>query len=44
MKWDNIKSLLRLAQINGRLTYTQVKHIIKTYNREKKSNLKKLML
>lgn len=37
MKWDNIKSLLRLAQVNDRLTDTQVKHIIETYNREKKS-------
>lgn len=34
MKWQNIKSLLNLAQVNNRLTETQVKHIIKTYCRE----------
>lgn len=34
MKWNNIKSLLRLAQVNNRLTEEQVKHIIETYNRE----------
>lgn len=38
MKWDNIKSLLKLAQVNNRLTDRQVKYIIETYNREKKSN------
>lgn len=36
MKWDNIKSLLKLAQVNNRLTDRQVKYIIETYNREKK--------
>ena len=35
MKWNNIKSLLKLAQVNNKLTDTQVKHLIKTYNREK---------
>lgn len=34
MKWDNIKSLLKLAQVNNRLTEQQVEHIIKTYSRE----------
>ena len=38
MKWDNIKSLLKLAQVNNRLTDRQVKYILETYNREKKSN------
>lgn len=38
MKWDNIKSLLKLAQVNNRLTDRQVKYIIETYNREKKSD------
>lgn len=38
MKWDNIKALLRLAQVNDRLTDTQVKHIIDTYCREPKRN------
>lgn len=33
MKWENIKSLLRLAQVNNRLTDTQVKHIIDAYCR-----------
>ena len=28
MKWENIKSLLRLAQVNNRLSEQQVKHII----------------
>lgn len=34
MKWDNIKSLLELAQENKRLTKIQVKHIIDTFSRE----------
>lgn len=34
MKWENIKSLLRLAQVNNRLSKQQVKHIINTYCRE----------
>ena len=34
MKWENIKSLLKLAQVNNRLTEQQVKHIINTYCRE----------
>lgn len=34
MKWENIKSLLRLAQKNNRLSEQQVKHIIDTYCRE----------
>lgn len=33
-KWENIKSLLRLAQVNNRLTEQQVKHIIDNYCRE----------
>ena len=38
MKWGNIKSLLKLTQLNDRLTDTQVKHIINTYCREPKRN------
>lgn len=34
MKWENIKSLLRLAQKNERLSEQQVKYIIDTYCRE----------
>lgn len=34
MKWENIKSLLRLAVVNDRLTEQQVKYIINTYCRE----------
>ena len=34
MKWENIKSLLKLAQINNRFTKEQVDYIIKTYCRE----------
>ncbi len=34
MKWENIKSLLKLAQINNRLTKNQVQYIINTYCRE----------
>ncbi len=34
MKWNNIKSFLRLAQVNDRLTEQQVKYLIKTYCRE----------
>lgn len=33
-KWNNIKSLLRLAQANNHLTEQQVKYIIKIYCRE----------
>ena len=34
MKWENIKSLLKLAKINNRLTENQVQYIINTYCRE----------
>jgi len=34
MKWENIKSLLRLAQVNKRLTKEQVDFIIKEFSRE----------
>ena len=34
MKWENIKSLLRLAQMNKRLTKEQVDFIIKEFSRE----------
>lgn len=34
MKWENIKSLLKLAQVNNRLTDTQVKHIMDRYCKE----------
>ena len=34
MKWENIKSLLRLAQVNNRLSENQVEYIISKYNRE----------
>lgn len=34
MKLENIKSLLKLAQINNRLTENQVQYIINTYCRE----------
>lgn len=34
MKWENIKSLLRLAQKNERLSEQQVKYIIDKYCRE----------
>lgn len=34
MKWENIKSLLRLAKVNNRLTSEQVNFIIDKYNRE----------
>ena len=33
-KWENIKTLLRLAKINNRLSDAQVKYIIDTYCRE----------
>jgi len=33
-KWNNIKSLLKLAQVNKRLSSEQVTHIINTYCRE----------
>lgn len=34
MEWDNIKSLLRLAQVNNKLTNTKVQYIMDTYCRE----------
>ena len=34
MKWENIKSLLKLAQISNRLSEQQVDFLIKTYCRE----------
>lgn len=34
MKWENIKSLLRLAKVNSRLTEQQVNFIIERFNRE----------
>lgn len=34
MKWENIKSLLRLAEVNNRLTEQQVNFIIENFNRE----------
>lgn len=34
MKFENIKSLLRLARINNRLSNEQVNFIITKYNRE----------
>ena len=34
MKWENIKSLLSLAQINNRLSETQVELIVSMYCKE----------
>lgn len=34
MKWENIKALLRLAQMNKRLSARQVDYLIENYNRE----------
>ncbi len=34
MKWENIKSLLRLAKSNNRLTKEQINFLIEKYNRE----------
>ena len=34
MKWENIKSLLRLAVVNERLTEQQADFLIETYSRE----------
>lgn len=34
MKWENIKKLLKLAQVNDRLSNEQVNFIINTYCRE----------
>ncbi len=34
MKWENIKSLLRLAVANERLTEQQADFLIETYSRE----------
>ncbi|MCI9038421.1 MAG: hypothetical protein HFJ29_00835 [Clostridia bacterium] len=33
-KWNNIKSLLKLAQVNNRLSSEQVNFLIETYCRE----------
>lgn len=33
-KWNNIKALLKLAQVNNKLSEMQVEYIIKTYCRE----------
>ncbi len=33
-KWNNIKALLRLAQVNNRLSNEQVEILINKYNRE----------
>lgn len=33
-KWENIKALLKLAQVNNRLSEQQVNYLIKTYCRE----------
>ncbi len=33
-KWNNIKSLLKLAQVNNKLSSKQVNFIIEKYNRE----------
>ena len=34
MKWKNIKSLLKLAKVNNRLSEQQVEYIMKKYCRE----------
>lgn len=34
MKWNNIKALLKLAQVNDRLSIEQVNFIENKYNRE----------
>ena len=34
MKWENIRSLLRLSMINGRITKQEMEFIEKTYCRE----------
>lgn len=34
-KWSNIKSLIRLAVVNERLTEAQADYLIETYSREK---------
>lgn len=34
MKWGNIKSLLKLAKINNRLSSEQINFLIEKYNRE----------
>ena len=34
MKWENIKSLLKLAQVNNRLTQEQVDFLVEKYCRE----------
>ena len=36
MRWENIKSLLKLAKVNNRLSQEQVDYLIKTYSREEK--------
>ena len=35
MKWENTKSLLRLAVINNRITRENANFLIEKYNREK---------
>ena len=35
MKWENIKSLLKLSIIQGRLSDKQADFLVKRYNREK---------
>ena len=34
MKWENIKALLRLAKLNGRLTNEQISYIESNFCRE----------
>lgn len=35
MKWENIKALLRLATVSGRITIEQAKYIENKFSREK---------
>lgn len=37
MKWQNIRALLRLAMVNGRITYEQVLVVEKAFYRENKN-------
>lgn len=37
MKWENIRALLKLAVVNGRLTREQVKYIEEKFGREKQN-------
>lgn len=39
MKWENIRSLLKLAKVNGRITKEQAKYIEQEYNREQKRTI-----